>query len=106
MQIVGVSAIVRLACLRNHGRVTAASVYSRALAKAAELVGGRDQLAQMLQVPLVEIERWLADEGKPSREVFLRVVDIILDETSAGSADDTDGPPHGRDAAGPNRYVD
>jgi len=106
MQIVGVSAIVRLARLRNHARVTAASVYSRALAKAAELLGGRDQLAQMLQVPLVDVERWLADDGKPPREVFLRIVDIILDETSPGSADDEDGPPHGRDASGPNRYVD
>jgi hypothetical protein len=81
------------------------SVYSRALAKAAELVGGRDRLAKVLQVPAAEIELWIAEGAKPPREVFLRVVDIILDETSAPAADDGEPAP-GRDAAGPNRYVD
>jgi hypothetical protein len=106
MQTVGRAAIVRPARLRNHSRVTAASVYSRALAKAAELLGGRAALARMLQVPIAEIEKWLADEAKPPREIFLRIVDIILDETSVGGADDSSEPPRGRDAAGPNRYVD
>ena len=106
MQSVGRAAIVRPAPLRNDADVTAASVYSRALAKAAELVGGRAELARVLQVPLAEVERWMADEAKPTREVFLRVVDIILDETSAGGADDVSGTPPGRDAAGPNRYID
>lgn len=86
--------------------MTAASIYSRALAKAAELLGGRAQLAKMLQVALADVERWLADEAKPPRDVFLRIVDIILDETSASSANDPSDPPHDRDAAGPNRYVD
>ena len=106
MQIVGRAAIVRPACLRNDARVTAASVYSRALAKAAELLGGRAELARMLQLPIADIERWLADDGKPPREVFLRVVDIILDETGGGGTDDPSDPPRGRDASGPNRYVD
>lgn len=105
MRIVGRSAIVRDASLRNDACVTAASVYSRALLKAAELLGGRDQLARILQVPGAEIDRWIADEAKPPREMFLRVVDIILDETAAGGGDDA-GPPPGRDAAGPNRYID
>lgn len=74
--------------------------------KAAELLGGRADLAKALQVPAAEIERWIADEAKPPRDTFLRIVDIILDETNAGGADDTGGPPPGRDAAGPNRYVD
>ena len=82
------------------------SVYSRALAKAAELVGGRAQLAQVLQVPSAEIDRWIADEAKPPREIFLRIVDIILDETSASGDGDSGEPPRGRDAAGPNRYID
>jgi hypothetical protein len=85
--------------------VTAISVYSRALAKAAELVGGRRELARVLQVPLAQIENWIGDEGKPPRDIFLRVVDIILDETSATGTDDTPEPPPGRDAAGPNPYV-
>jgi len=105
MQTVGRAAIVRFARLRNDARVTASSVYSRALLKAAELVGGRAQLAKVLQVPTAEIDRWIVDEGKPPRELFLRVVDIILDETAAGGSDDA-SPPPGRDAAGPTRYLD
>lgn len=83
-----------------------ASIYSRALLKAAELVGGRAELARALQVPITEIDRWIAEEAKPPRETFLRIVDIILDETGGGGRDDTSGPPQGRDASGPDRYVD
>jgi hypothetical protein len=84
-----------------------ASVYSRALLKAAELVGGRDRLAKILQVPRADIDRWIADEAKPPREIFLRIVDLILDESRpAGEADDKPEPP-ARDAAGaPGRYLD
>ena len=105
MRTVGRSAIVRGASFRNDSAVTAASVYSRALLKAAELLGGRAELARMLQVPGAEIDRWIADEEKPPREMFLRVVDIILDETSAAASEPAEPPPD-RDAAGPNRYVD
>lgn len=82
-----------------------ASVYSRALSKAAELLGGRERLAKVLQVPAAEIEKWITDKGKPPREVFLRVVDIILDES--GSGGEEQDPPLPRDAAGsPQRYLD
>ena len=90
--------------LRNDARVTD-SVYSRALRKAAELIGGREQLARILQVPPAQIELWIADEAKPPREIFLRIVDIILDETASGQ-DEPAEPPPGRDAAGPSRYLD
>jgi len=82
----------------------AASVYSRALSKAAELLGGRDQLARVLQVPAAEIDTWIADEAKPSREVFLRVVDIILDESRSGQDGEPQDPTPPREAAGPSRH--
>lgn len=91
--------------MRNHACVTVASVYSRALLKAAELLGGRAELARVLQVPQASVDLWIADEAKPAREVFLRIVDIILDETAAG-ADDSSETPRGRNAAGPSRYLD
>jgi hypothetical protein len=84
-----------------------ANVYSRALLRAAELVGGRDKLANTLRVPKSEIDKWIAGDTKPTRDVFLRVVDLILDETgAAGDPSDTpDPPPH--DAAGSSRrYID
>jgi hypothetical protein len=87
--------------------LVAASVYSRALLRAAELVGGRDQLARVLRVPKAELENWIAGEAKPAREVFLRVVDLILDETAPapGQNDAPEPPPH--DAAGSSqRFID
>ena len=88
-----------------------ATVYSRAVRKAAELVGGREKLARALQVPLAEIEKWIADKGKPPREIFLRIVDLILDETGPApggeSAGESQEPPPSRDAAGSSqRYLD
>ena len=91
--------------MRNHGRVTA-SVYSRAFLKAAELLGGRSELALLLQVAQADVDAWISGDANPPREVFLRVVDIILDETSSGGPDDTSESPRGRDAAGPSRYLD
>ena len=65
--------------------VMPSSVYSRTLQKAAELLGGRKALARHLRVPLEELDRWMADEGLPPMGVFLKVVDLVLDET--GGAD-------------------
>jgi hypothetical protein len=72
----------------------AVSVYSRAFQKAAEMLGGRDKLAKVLRVPLADIESWIADKAKPPREIFLRVVDLILDESPpAGEASEAHEPP-------------
>ena len=84
--------------------MAAASVYSRALRKAAELLGGRGPLAKVLQVPVAEIDKWIADQGKPPREIFLRIVDLILDDSSSGSDSDSQEPPAPRDAAGSSRH--
>jgi len=54
-------------------------VQLRAMRKAAELAGGSDKLARVLQVPVEEIEKWIAGDGQPPRDVFLRVVDLILE---------------------------
>lgn len=92
--------------LRNDGRMSF-SVYSRALSRAAELVGGREKLAKVLQVSTTDLDKWIADQAKPPREVFLRIVDLILDETRQAGDDGTAEPPPSREAAGPTRrYLD
>jgi hypothetical protein len=79
-----------------------ATVYSRAVRKAAELAGGREKLARALQVPLAEIEKWIADKGKPPREIFLRVVDLIIDDSGVADASGpADAPPAKDCAPGP-----
>ena len=82
----------------------ASSVYSRTLQKAADLLGSRKKLARVLRVPTKDLESWIADEAKPPLNVFLRVVDLIIDET--GSTPDTAEPdesPLPRDARGSSR---
>ena len=75
----------------------AASVYSRAVQKAADLLGGRQRLAKVLKVPINEIDSWIADKTRPPREVFLRVVDIVLDESGPAGAGEALEPPPARD---------
>jgi len=82
------------------------SVYSRAVRKAAELAGGREALSRRLQVPLAEIEKWLADKAKPPRAVFLRVVDLIIEDDSAADESSPAEPPPAKDAAGSSAYSD
>jgi hypothetical protein len=63
------------------------SVYSRTLRRAAELIGGRRQLARYLHVPMAELERWIADEGTPPTGIFLKTVDYIIEETQPAPRD-------------------
>ena len=82
----------------------AASVYSRALQKAAELLGGRQKLARYLRAPAGDIDQWIADEAKPSLGIFLRVVDLIIDETTPPADSSEPGePPPSRDASAANQ---
>ncbi len=54
--------------------------YRAALAHAAGLLGGARELSDRLQVPMSELTRWLAGQGKPSIGVFLRLVDVLIEE--------------------------
>ena len=85
----------------------ASSVYSRTLQKAVELAGGRSKLARLLRVPLANIDRWIADEAKPPLNVFLRVVDLVIDETgSAPEAAEPGEAPPPRDAGSSSRHYE
>jgi DNA-binding transcriptional regulator YdaS (Cro superfamily) len=78
----------------------AISVQSRALRKAAGLLGGQKKLAQRLGVNVAEIEIWTDGKRATPREIFLRVVDLIIDEiTPAEGSSEPDEPPAGRSSA-------
>lgn len=70
----------------------AVNVYTRVLVKAAELLGGRRQLARRLQAPSAELERWIAGDAVPPMATFLKAVDVILDETPAPGGDSGEPP--------------
>lgn len=84
----------------SHDRAyMAASVYSRTLQKAAELLGSRSKLCRALQVPAADLQHWIDDKSAPPLGVFLRAVDLIIDETPAPSGSEPPDPPAPRDAA-------
>ena len=90
----------------SQGRHVAATVYSRATQKAADLLGGRERLAKVLLVPVTEIDKWIADKTRPPREVFLRVVDIVLDEGGAAGGAEAVEPAPPRDCAPDAKSLD
>ena len=74
------------------------SVYSRAVQRAAEFLGGAEKLASYLGVPAADVQQWLAGT-RPPQAVFLRVVDFIIDETSPAQDGEPGEAPPGNDCA-------
>lgn len=54
-------------------------IHQRALRRAAEILGGNEQLRLHLEASEAEFSSWAARRELP-REVFLRLVDIITEE--------------------------
>lgn len=77
-----------------------ASVQSRTLRKAAELLGGAAKLARRLRVPTSNLIEWMNEKSEPPSWVFLRAVDVLLDETPPPAESEPADPPSPRDSAG------
>jgi hypothetical protein len=58
-------------------------ISARLLQRAAELVGGRDVLCHELQVPRVELDRFIAGMRAVPTSLFLKATDLVLEETAA-----------------------
>ena len=56
------------------------TIESRTLQKAAEVLGGRLRLARRLQVPVIDLEKWLTGEERPPRIYFFQAVDLIVEQ--------------------------
>jgi len=56
------------------------SVQARALHRAAAVVGGLHPLAGHLKVSDEFIREWMFDVGSPPNGVFLRVIELLLDQ--------------------------
>ena len=57
-------------------------VYSKTFSKAAERLGGEKALARELRVPVADLHKWIAGGAKPPLSLFLKVIDLVLDETA------------------------
>jgi hypothetical protein len=53
------------------------TLHSRALKRAAELLGGVDPLCTYLRVSAFQLERWMRGEAKPPDAIFLKLVDVL-----------------------------
>ncbi len=69
------------------------TIESRTLEKAAEVLGGRRELAKHLQVPLLELDKWLVGAETPPHIYFLRAVDVVLYQDSIEPSAPGDAPP-------------
>lgn len=56
-----------------------AEVHIRTLRRAAEIVGGEEELAMRLKVTPSHLSLWIKGLATPPADVFLRVVDLILE---------------------------
>ena len=56
------------------------SVQARALHRAVAVIGGLHQLAGYLKVSDEYIQEWMYDVGSPPNGVFLRVIELLLDQ--------------------------
>lgn len=77
----------------------ASSVYSRTLQKAAELIGGHKKLCRHLRVPMAELQRWIDDKAVPPISIFLRAVDLVIEETPPPADSGPGEPPAPRECS-------
>src|SRR5436190_18385576 len=61
----------------RRGRTMAQTVYAKALTRAAEILGGRDKLRDLLHVPMRALDKWLDGTEEPPMDIFLKAVDVI-----------------------------
>ena len=61
------------------------SVQARALHRAVAVIGGLHQLAGYLKVSDEYIREWMFDVGSPPNGVFLRVIELLLDQPAEAS---------------------
>jgi len=64
---------------------------ARLLRRACDIVGGRERLAERLEVEMHSLEFWLSARATPPDRVFMSVVDIVLEDDIARAAQDRRG---------------
>lgn len=62
------------------------TVQSRALQRAARLLGGVEALRLHLGVPMLHLLSWMEGKSRPPDAIFLRVVDLLANEPGANAA--------------------
>ena len=79
---IGASLLVRRRTARSDVRV-ARGVRARTLQVAADQVGGRRKLRDLLGASSAEVAAWISGVAEPPDEIFLRAVELILERLDA-----------------------
>jgi hypothetical protein len=72
-------------------------LYAVCIQRAAQLLGGYDALGARLELSPKILRRWASGHGDAGETVFLRIVDILLDESIRAV------PPQRGDSTSPTR---
>jgi hypothetical protein len=59
------------------------TAHTKALRRAAEVLGGVRELRDYLRVPTEELSCWLSGAEAPPTGIFLRVVDLLVEDGEA-----------------------
>ncbi len=73
----------------------APTVHTRALQRAAELLGGIDALRVYLDVTPIKLGIWMRGGASPPGDVFLQVVDLLLEHDVTAFRDEKSHGGHG-----------
>ena len=65
-------------------------------------MGGHLRLCRHLKVPSTDLADWINGKGTPPLAIFLKAVDLVLDEAASGGGSDPGDPPASRDASAPD----
>jgi hypothetical protein len=68
-----------LFCTKPEGEVVLQDIHKRALRRAAEIIGGNEELRLHLGVSEADFVGWFGKRDLP-RDIFLHLVDIITEE--------------------------
>ena len=67
-------------------------LHARLLERAAEILGGQDEVATYLGVSLTHLRIWKRGMFSPPADVFLKLVDLISEEKGPLNSPVDDGP--------------
>jgi len=69
------------------------TVYTRTLARAAEIVGGEEELARLLRVVPRRLSLWTRGVVAPPGDVFLKAADILSEHSVQELSTERKRPP-------------
>lgn len=72
--------------------MAAKSLRTKALQAALGILGSEKALSRRLQVPAVDLSRWLRGEAEPTQTIFLRTVDLLVEHSAVNQLGDEARP--------------